>query len=47
MAIESPHGLVAQIKSQVDRGGEIPGARGAFQVAKGLVEAGLRGVDSL
>jgi hypothetical protein len=41
MTIESPHGLLAQIEPQVDRGGEIPGAQGTFQVAERLVVAGL------
>src|SRR3954452_5179875 len=40
MAIESPYRLVPQIEPQVDRGREVAGARGTFQIAKGLVVAG-------
>ena len=47
MAIEPPHRLVSQIEPQVDRGRKVPDAQGTFEVAKGLVVAGLCGVDSL
>ena len=48
MAIEPPHRLVSQIEPQVDRGRKVPDAEGTFEVAKGLVVAGLcGGVDSL
>ena len=41
MTIEPPHGLVSEIEPQVDRGREVTGAQGTFEVAKGLVVAGL------
>ena len=41
MTVESPHGLVAEIKAQIDRGGEVFSVQGTFQIAKGLVVAGL------
>src|SRR5436309_15505282 len=40
MAIESPHRLVAKIEPQVNRGRQVPDARGAFEGAEGLVVAG-------
>jgi len=41
MAIEPPHRLVSQIEPEVDRGRKVPDAQGTFEVAKGLVVAGL------
>src|SRR3954470_19222617 len=40
MAIEPPYCLVAQIEPQVDCGRQVPGAQGAFEVAKGFMVAG-------
>ena len=41
VAVEPPHRLVPQIEPQVGRGREVADAQGTFQVAKGLVVAGL------
>ncbi|HKM81606.1 MAG TPA: hypothetical protein VJY15_11665 [Candidatus Acidoferrum sp.] len=41
MAVESPHGLVAEIKAQIGRGGEVFSVQGTFQIAKGFVVPGM------